>query len=123
MNMNVFRCFRLLVLSALTMLCLNTMAQEKVPQIPLSACDSMVVKNLTDRYGVVYKNGKCGIYDFQKEENVTKIEYGFLRFRNRRMLEGEYYTYFYWEEEDSIGFVGVAETNNEFIGVAKPKEE
>lgn len=70
MNMNVFRCFRLLVLSALTMLCLNTMAQEKVPQIPLSACDSMVVKNLTDRYGVVYKNGKCGIYDFQKEENV-----------------------------------------------------
>ena len=47
MNMNVVRCFRLLVLSALTMLCLKTNAQDQVPQIPLSACDSIVVRNFT----------------------------------------------------------------------------
>lgn len=123
MNMNVIRCIRLLALSALTMLCLKTNAQDRVPQIPLSACDSIVVKSLTDRYGVVYLNGKCGIYDFQKEENVTKIEYGYLAFASRKKLDEEYYTYFTWEEEDTIGFIGVAEANNEFIGIANPKKE
>ena len=79
---------------------------------------------LTDeRYVVVYKDGKCGIYDLQKEENVTCIEYGNLRFSFRKEMEGEYYTYFSWEEETTLGVIGIAEVNNQFISIAMPKKD
>ena len=47
-----------------------------IPQIPFAELDSLTMSNLDDRYVVVYKDGKCGIYDLLKGENVTRIEYG-----------------------------------------------
>ncbi|MBQ9230619.1 MAG: hypothetical protein IJ190_05475 [Prevotella sp.] len=32
-----------------------------IPQIPLEECDSLMARDITDHYGVVYKDGKCGI--------------------------------------------------------------
>lgn len=98
-------------------------ANLPIPQIPLDECDSLMVRDITDHYGVVYKNGKCGIYDLLKEENVTRIEYGYLRFSFRKEMEGEYYTYFFWEEETTQGVIGVAEVNNQFISIAMPKKD
>lgn len=92
-------------------------------QVPLEECDSLMARDITDHYGVVYKNGKCGIYDLLKEENVTRIEYGYLRFSFRKEMEGEYYTYFFWEEETTQGVIGVAEVNNQFISIAMPKKD
>ena len=66
-----------------------------IPQIPFEELDSLTMSSLDDRYAVVYKDGKCGIYDLRKEENVTRIEYGYLRFSFRKEMEGEYYTYFF----------------------------
>jgi len=34
-----------------------------IPQIPLEECDSLMARDVTDHYGVVYKDGKCGIYE------------------------------------------------------------
>ncbi len=34
-----------------------------ISQIPVDQCDSLVVGNVTDRYGMIYKGGKCGVYD------------------------------------------------------------
>lgn len=59
-------------------------ANPLVPQISLEECDSLMARDITDHYGVVYKDGKCGIYDLFKQENVTRIEYGYLRFSFRR---------------------------------------
>ena len=98
-------------------------ANLPIPQIPLDECDSLMARDITDHYGVVYKNGKCGIYDLLKEENVTRIEYGYLRFSFRKEMEGEYYTYFFWEEETTQGVIGVAEVNNQFISIAMPKKD
>ena len=94
-----------------------------IPQIPLEECDSLMARDITDHYGVVYKNGKCGIYDLIKNENVTRIEYSYLWYAYRKEFEGEYFTYFSWEEPETIGVVGVAEANNQFIGISMPKKQ
>ena len=98
-------------------------ANLPIPQVPLNECDSLVARDVTDRYGVVYKGGKCGVYDLVKHENVTRIEYKELWFSFRREIEGEYYSYFGWEEDDSKGVIGIAEANNQFITISMPKEQ
>lgn len=98
-------------------------ANPPIPQIPLEECDSLMARDVTDHYGVVYKDGKCGIYDLIKHENVTRIEYSYLWYAYRKEFEGEYFTYFSWEEPETIGVVGVAEVNNQFIGISMPKKK
>lgn len=98
-------------------------ANLPIPQVPLNVCDSLMARDVTDRYGVVYKGGKCGVYDLVKHENVTRIEYKELWFSFRREIEGEYYSYFGWEEDDSKGVIGIAEANNQFITISMPKEQ
>ena len=106
-------------------ICADTIdcANPPIPQIPLEECDSLMARDITDHYGVVYKGGKCGIYDLVKHENVTRIEYRELWFSFRREIEGEYYSYFGWEENDSKGVIGVAEANNQFVAISMPKEQ
>ena len=99
------------------------LSKPHIPQIPFDELDSLTMSSLDDRYVVVYKDGRSGIYDLQKEENVTRIEYGCLRFSFRKEMEGEYYTYFFWEEETSQGVIGIAEVNNQFVSIAMPKKE
>ena len=94
-----------------------------IPQIPLEECDSLMARDITDHYGVVYNGGKCGIYDLLKNENVTRIEYSYLWYAYRKEFEGEYFTYFSWEEPETIGVIGVAEANNQFIGISMPKKQ
>lgn len=97
-------------------------ANPPIPQIPLEECDSLMARDISDHYGVVYKGGKCGVYDLMKHENVTRIEYSYLWYAYRKEFEGEYFTYFSWEEPETIGVVGVAEVNNQFIGISMPKK-
>lgn len=94
-----------------------------IPQIPFEELDSMTMNSLDDRYVVVYKGGKCGVYDLLNEENITRIKYNNLKFSFRKEMEGEYYFYFYWEKEKNSGFVGIAEMNNHFISIALPKKD
>lgn len=94
-----------------------------IPQIPLEKCDSLTLNSPGDRYGVVWKEGKCGIYDIIKWENVTKIEYKDLWYSFRKEMEGEYYSYFGWDEDDTKGIIGVAEVNNQFIAISMPKKD
>lgn len=65
-----------------------------IPQIPLEECDSLMACDITDHYGVVYKGGKCGIYDLVNNQNVTRIEYSYLWYAYRKEFKGEYFTYF-----------------------------
>lgn len=41
----------------------------------------------------------------------------------RKELEREYNTYFSREEPETIGVVGVAEVNNQFIGISMSKKK
>ena len=98
-------------------------ANPPIPQIPLEDCDSLMARDYTEHYGVVYKDGKCGIYDLVKHENVTRIEYSYLWYAYRKEFEGEYFTYFSWEELETLGVVGVAEANNQFVAISMPKKK
>lgn len=104
-------------------ICVDSIANPPIPQIPLDKCDSLMVNSPGDRYGIVWRNGKCGIYDISKWENVTRIEYKDLWFSFRKEMEGEYYSYFGWEEEATKGVIGVAEVNNQFIAISMPKND
>lgn len=106
-------------------ICADTLdvTNPPVPQIPLDQCDSLMVSSPGDRYGIVWQNGKCGIYDVSKWENVTRIAYKDLWFSFRKEMEGEYYSYFGWDEEDTKGVIGVAEVNNQFITICMPKKD
>ena len=99
------------------------LSTPSIPQIPLEKCDSLTLNSPGDRYGVVWKAGKCCIYDIIKWENVTKIEYKDLWYSFRKEMEGEYYSYFGWDEDDTKGITGVAEVNNQFIAISMPKKE
>lgn len=101
----------------------DSIMEPSVIQVPFDSCDSLMVRNADDRYGVVWKDGKCGIYDITKWENVTNIEYKELWFSFRREIEGEYYTYFGWDEDDKKGVIGVAEVNNTFVAIWFPKND
>lgn len=94
-----------------------------IPQIPFEELDSLTMSSLDDRYVVVYKGGKCGVYDLFKEEIVTRIEYEFLSLGFRKEFEGEYFTYFRLRNDGKEGVLGIAEANNQFITILMPKEE
>lgn len=94
-----------------------------VPQIPFEELDSLTMQSLSDRYVVVYKDGKCGIYDLVEEKNVTRIEYDELVMAFRKELEGEYYTYFRVVVERKRGLLGISERNNQFVAVLMSREE
>lgn len=94
-----------------------------IPQVPFEELDSITMSSLDDRYVVVYKDGKCGVYDLLKEENVTRIEYEYLSMGLRKEFEGGFYTYFRLINDGNEGILGIAETNNQFIAVMMPKEE
>lgn len=98
-------------------------AKQTVQQVPLEECDSLMAHDMNAHYGVVYKDGKCGIYDLVKRENVTRIEYSYLWYAYRREFEGEYFTYFSWEEPETIGVVGVAEESNQYMAISMPKKK
>ena len=94
-----------------------------IPQIPFGELDSLTMSSLDARYVVVWKGGKCGIYDFWKEVNVTRIEYSALRYSFRKEFEGGFYTYFAWSEKDRYGVVGVSENTNEFVAISFPRKD
>lgn len=94
-----------------------------IPQIPFEELDSLTMSSLDDRYVVVYKDSKCGVYDLLKEENVTRIEYEYLAMGFRKEFEDESFTYFRLRNDGKEGVLGIAETNNQFITILMPKEE
>lgn len=98
-------------------------SRKNVTQVPLDVCDSLMARDVCDSYGVVYKDGKCGIYDIVRNKNVTEIEYLWLRYAYRREIEGGFYSYFYWKDDENAGIIGIVETDNHFLKIIMPKEE
>lgn len=95
----------------------------RIPQIHIEEMDNVVMDGPNERYAVVYKGGKCGVYDFSKFENVTRIEYDTLCMAFRKEIEGEYVTYFHASKDGSEGLLGIMETTNHFITIMLPRKE
>lgn len=106
-------------------ICLDTIdfVCPLIPQIPLDEIDSLGMSRPYGRYVVAYKGGRCGIYDMMRGENVTRIEYAPLSFYFREKKDGEYYTFFSWDDVNSQGVLGISEGNNRFITISIPKKK
>ena len=57
------------------------------------------------------------IYDLQKEENVTPIEYDALMYGFRKELGDEGYTFFWVWKEGKEGVLGISESSNRYITI------
>lgn len=106
-------------------ICLDTIELTflPIPQIPIVEIDSLIICSPADRYAVVYKDSKCGVYDLTRKENVTLIKYAALNFSFREEMDGDYYTSFSWDEESLQGVIVIAENNNHFVEIAMPNND
>ena len=74
-----------------------------------------------ERYGIVYKDNKCGLYDIQADSLVTAIKYDALRF-GRIASEGGYeFTIWESETDDYKGMISIESTTNEPMEIMFPK--
>lgn len=82
------------------------------------------VDTCTTRYAVVHDwNGRCGIYDLEKKENITELEYRNLYFSRMMDLDdGSQATVFYGYKGHREGIVSVA-PSGDFLTITMPDKE
>ena len=74
-----------------------------------------------ERYSIVYKDNKCGLYDIQADSLVTAIKYDALRY-GRTASEGGYeFTIWVGEMENYEGMISIESTTNEPMEIMFPK--
>ena len=75
-----------------------------------------------ERYSVVYKDNKCGLYDIQADSLVTAIKYDALKY-SRTASEGGYeFTVWVGEMENYEGIISIESTTNEPMEIMLPKQ-
>lgn len=75
-----------------------------------------VEKTETERYSIVYKDGKCGVFDNNADSLVTDISYDVLQYSKRVMQDSIGITVWICQQEDSRGLLFITEETNEFMG-------
>ena len=74
-----------------------------------------------ERYSIVYKDNKCGLYDIQADSLVTAIKYDALRY-GRTASEGGYeFTVWVGEMGNYEGMISIESTTNEPMEIMFPK--
>ena len=78
-------------------------------------------KTSVERYNIVYKDNKCGLYDIQADSLVTAIKYDALMY-GRTASEGGYeFTIWVSETDDYKGMISIESTANEPMEIMFPK--
>ena len=94
----------------------------------VTSCSGMrkfdrVEKTSVERYNIVYKDNKCGLYDIQADSLVTAIKYDALRY-GRTASEGGYeFTIWVSETKDYEGMISIESTTNEPMEIMFPKKQ
>lgn len=95
----------------------EALGKKHVTQVPLEQCNRIDTCSVT-RFAIVSKDGKLGIYDLEKHENVTEIDMDVAGFSRRYVSEdGIEVFYFYVEKGIERGTIGVVGENNQTVGV------
>lgn len=65
------------------------------------------------RYVLVFKNGKCGIYDQEKDASVTAVDMDYIEYSHYSQPEGGMcFCYFYYEKGLQCGEIGINMSDN-----------
>ena len=76
-----------------------------------------------ERYSIVYRDNKCGLYDIQSDSLVTAIKYDALRY-GRKASEGGYeFTIWVGEMENYEGMISIESTTNELVEIMFPRQQ
>ena len=76
-----------------------------------------------ERYSIVYKDAKCGLYDNQADSLVTAVKYDALKYCGTEPGEGVEFTMWVGEMEDCEGMLAIESTTNEPVEIMFPKEQ
>ena len=76
-----------------------------------------------ERYNIVYKDNKCGLYDIRADSLVTAIKYDALRYGRTASEEGFEFSIWISETADYNGLISIESTTNERVEVMIPKQQ
>lgn len=76
-----------------------------------------------ERYRIVYKDSKCGLYDNQADSLVTAVKYDALKYCGTEPGDGVEFTMWVGEMEDCEGMLAIESTTNEPVEIMFPKED
>lgn len=76
-----------------------------------------------ERYNIVYKDGKCGLYDCQADSLVTALKYDALSFGRTASEQGMEFTIWVGEMGDYEGMLAIESSTNEPVEIMFPKRE
>ena len=76
-----------------------------------------------ERYSIVYKDSKCGLYDNQADSLVTAVKYDALKYCGTEPGEGVEFTMWVGEMEDFQGMLAIESTTNEPVEIMFHKEQ
>ena len=74
-----------------------------------------------ERYSIVYKDAKCGLYDNQADSLVTAVKYDALKYCGTEPGVGVEFTMWVGEMEDCEGMLAIESTTNEPVEIMFPK--
>ena len=85
-------------------------------------CDRIETTPL-ERYSIVYKDTKCGLYDNKADSLVTAVKYDALKYCGTEPGDGVEFTMWAGEMEDCEGMLAIESTTNEPVEIMFPKEQ
>ena len=103
--------YALLLLVVLAASCSGRVKFDRVETTPL------------ERYSIVYKDSKCGLYDNQADSLVTAVKYDALKYCGTEPRGGVEFTMWVGEMEDCQGMLAIESTTNEPVEIMFPKEQ
>lgn len=82
-----------------------------------------VEKTSVERYNIVYKDNKCGLYDIQADSLVTAIKYDALKYATTASEGGYDFTIWVSETKDYEGMISIESTTNEPMEIMFPRQQ
>ena len=76
-----------------------------------------------ERYSIVYKDNKCGLYDTQADSLVTTIKYDALKYGRTESEGGYEFTIWVGEMENYEGMISIESMTNEPMEIMFPKRQ
>lgn len=109
--MNKIINYALLLLAVLAASCSGRVKFDRVETTPV------------ERYSIVYKDAKCGLYDNQADSLVTAVKYESLKYCGTEPGDGVEFTMLVGEMEDCEGMLAIESTTNEPVEIMFPKSQ
>lgn len=115
---NLKRIFTQCILSALLVIIMGT-ATSSCSQPRFDKTE----QTIDERYSIVYKESKCGVYDNEADSLVTKIKYDALQYRFFTVEDNVKLSIWCCKQNGAEGLLSIARENNEFIEILLPAKE